>query len=194
MTEIDHHIPHRGFHMMADDERRKWQDPDVILREAGLKPGDTFVDVGCGAGYFTLPAVNIVGKTGFIYGVDINETAINNLKATADQRGVTNLKLLVAEAEDTVFCIACADIVFFGIDLHDFRDPAAVLENAQKMLKPGGKLVDLDWKKIPSPWGPPQNIRFDEAKARSLIETAGYKVESVKSSGPYHYLIVASRK
>jgi ubiquinone/menaquinone biosynthesis C-methylase UbiE len=194
MTEIDHHIPHRGFHMMADDERRKWQDPDVILREAGLKPGDTFVDVGCGAGYFTLPAVNIVGKTGFIYGVDINETAINNLKATADQRGITNLKLLVAEAEDTVFCIACADIVFFGIDLHDFRDPAAVLENAQKMLKPGGKLVDLDWKKIPSPWGPPQNIRFDEAKARSLIETAGYKVESVRSSGPYHYLIVASRK
>jgi ubiquinone/menaquinone biosynthesis C-methylase UbiE len=182
--------PH-SFHLMPDEERRKWQDPEIILREIGLKPGDTFVDIGCGSGYFALPAAGIVGETGFIYGVDINGNAVKNLQASARQRGIANIALVIAEAESTVFCSACADIVFFGIDLHDFRDPAAVLRNARKMLKPGGRLIDLDWQKVPSPWGPPQHIRFDEAKAQGIIKEAGFKIESVKPSGPYHYIITA---
>jgi len=52
-----------------DDEiRRKWQDPDVVLMEIGLKPDATFIDVGCGEGFFTLPAVRLVGEKGRVYG------------------------------------------------------------------------------------------------------------------------------
>jgi len=181
----------RGFCRMPDDERRKWQNPEAILMEIGLKAGDTFMDIGCGHGFFALPAAGIVGEAGLVYGVDTNRVAIKDLEDIARQKGIRNLKLRAAKAERTVFYEACADMIFFGIDLHDFQDPSKVLQNARKMIKPGGRLVDLDWKKEPSPWGPPLEIRFEEAKAQKLIEAADFNVESVKSIGPYHYLIIA---
>ena len=183
-----------GFPHMDESERRKWQDPEAILAEIGLKPGDTFVDIGCGEGFFALPAARVVGKKGTVYGVDIDRGAIERLKLSANKQALKNLILTVGEAETAVFCDRCADIAFLGIDLHDFSDPSAVLNNARKMLKPGGKLVDLDWKKEPSPFGPPLEIRFDEAKAKSLIENAGFRVESIKPNGVYHYLIIAKAR
>ena len=97
----------------------------------------------------------------------------------------------VGTAEDTVLCNACADIVFFGIVLHDFSDPALVLVNARKMLKPEGCLVDLDWKKESMDFGPPLDIRLSEERAIGLIEGAGFKVERQEETGQFHYIIVA---
>jgi hypothetical protein len=61
------------------------------------------------------------------------------------------------------------------------------------MLRPEGKLVDLDWKDQPMPVGPPPEKRFSVDKARNLIVSAGFRVVSVQDSGPYHYLIIATR-
>ena len=182
-------MSHKFFH--DETERRKWQDPEGILAEIGLKPGMTFVDIGCGNGFFALPAARIVGEEGKVYGVDVDSEFMGELKEKAAQEGMTNLSLTVGSAEETLLCEACADIVFFGIDLHDFKDPAKVLSNARKMLKSDGLLVDLDWKKEPMDIGPPLHIRFSEEEASNLIETAGFKIESMKEAGGYHYLITA---
>ncbi len=176
-----------------DPERRKWQDPDEILSSIGLVPGMVFVDMGCGDGYFALPAARVVGHRGKVYANDIDAAAVERLRQRAAQEGLGNLVAEAKEAEETVACEGCADVVFFGIDLHDFRDPAHVLANAKKMLRPGGKLVDLDWKDQPMPFGPPLEKRFSIDKARNLIESAGLRVVSVRDSGPYHYLIIATR-
>jgi len=90
---------------------------------------------------------------------------------------------VLGRAEDTVFCEACADIVFFGMVLHDFSDPAKVLRNAGRMLKADGRLVDLDWKKEPMELGPPTGIRFSEEEAIRRIEAARFRTEAVKDSG-----------
>ena len=98
---------------------------------------------------------------------------------------------MAAEAEETVFGDGCVDIVFYSIVLHDFHDPAKVLQNAKRMLKASGKVVDLDWKKKRMSFGPPEQIRFSEEKASRLIEAAGFKIQSVKDAGPYHYVVIA---
>jgi hypothetical protein len=59
------------------------------------------------------------------------------------------------------------------------------------MMKPSGLLVDLDWKKLEMSFGPPERIRFSEQQAQNLMEQAGFKVESVKEAGRYHYVITA---
>jgi ubiquinone/menaquinone biosynthesis C-methylase UbiE len=182
------------WHYIDETQRRQWQNPEDILSEAGLKPGHTFVDLGCGAGFFTIPAARIVGLKGKIYGVDAQQSSIDEIKKKASAEGLTNLDLTTAKAEETVLCQTCADIVFFGIVLHDFKDPAKVLSNAYQMLKPNGRLVDLDWKKINMSFGPPLSRRFDEAKASILIEQAGFRVETIKDSGQYHYHIIARLK
>jgi ubiquinone/menaquinone biosynthesis C-methylase UbiE len=173
------------------EERRNWQNPDVILASIGLKPGFTFLDIGCGDGFFAIPAAKIVGEKGVVYGLDNDEEAIDRLGERARAEGLLNLRLKVGEAEETVLCKGCADIVFFGIVLHDFDSAPKVLSNAKKMLKPDGRLVDLDWKKEPMSLGPPLRIRFSEAEAANLIEKVGLKIKTVNASEPYHYIIVA---
>jgi len=185
----------KGIRFPADDiERRKWMDPDTILSGIGLKAGLTFLDIGCGGGFFALPAARIVGPGGRVYGLDPDARAIAVLKAQAAREKLENLHLTVGRGEETVLCDKCADIVFFGIDLHDFQDPAMVLENARKMIKPSGRLVNLDWKKVDMRFGPPLEKRFNEHEAGTLIEAAGFSIESVAYSGPYHYLITAKLK
>lgn len=176
----------------ADDpERRKWQNPETILSMIGLGPGMVFVDIGCNQGYFALPAARRVGPEGRVYGVDINADAIEQLRVRANEDRLDNIVLKTGPAEDSVVCKKCADFVFFGIDLHDFRDPATVIGNAGQMLCPSGRLVDLDWKDEAMPFGPPPGIRFSIGKARSLIESRGFHIHSVQEAGPYHYLIMA---
>lgn len=174
-----------------EKERRRWQNPDSILADIGLRPGLTFVDVGCGDGFFALPAAKIVGKEGRVYAVDFDAQAISSLKEKALRSSLMNVEIRVGKAENTVFCESCADVVFFGIVLHDFDDPAKVLKNAARMIKPSGRLVDLDWKKKPMNFGPPENIRFSEEEAAKLIFKAGFKVEQRREAGPFHYVITA---
>jgi ubiquinone/menaquinone biosynthesis C-methylase UbiE len=180
-----------GHFFVEDAVRRRWHKPEVILKEIGLGSGMVFMDIGSGDGFFTIPAAGIVGKRGTVYAVDIDASAIERLKRKAAEKGLGNVNANVAAAEETIFCEGCADIVFYSIVLHDLKDPAKVLRNARRMLKPAGKLVDLDWKKKPTVFGPPVQIRFSEGQARALMENAGFKVESVRDAGRNHYLITA---
>ena len=171
--------------------RRKWHHPRITLEGIGLRSGMVFMDIGCGYGFFTIPAAQIVGENGKIYAVDIDDSAIDRLKSKAKEKGLTNISAKVGEAEEMVFCDECADIVFYSTVLHDFRDPAKVLRNAKRMLKPAGTLVDLDWKKKLTALGPPVRIRFSEEQAASLIRAAGFTIESVKAAGRNFYIVTA---
>jgi len=182
---------HRRFRH-DDEERRKRQDPESILAEIGLEPGMIFTDLGCGEGFFALPAARMVGEAGHVYALDINAESIEHLREAAAREGLDNVTAIAAAGEDQILCEECADIVFFGIVLHDFRDASVVLINARAMIKPTGRLINLDWKKEPTEMGPPVGIRFDEATASRLISEAGFQVESVRDMGPNHYLIEAT--
>jgi ubiquinone/menaquinone biosynthesis C-methylase UbiE len=169
-----------------------WQDAPAILAQIGLKPGDTLVDLGSGDGYFSIPAARMVGKSGMVYALDVSAEAISELKAAASAAGLNNIQTAVGEAENTLPCEGCADVVLMANVLHDFADPVAALKNARHMLKPGGRLADLDWKKDKDQLhGPPFAKRFDQEKATAMLNRAGFKVMSSALMGPFHYLLIA---
>jgi ubiquinone/menaquinone biosynthesis C-methylase UbiE len=183
------------WHFPEDEsERKKWQNPGNILPSIGLKRGSTFIDIGCGEGFFTIPAARIVGKSGVAYGLDVDQESIQTLKEKAKHEELDNLVLVVGDAERTMLCESCADIVFFANVLHDFNDPLKVLRNSKKMLKQKGLLADLDWKKKATEYGPPVNIRFNEEQAKELIEKGGFRIEATKEAGPFHYIITAKHR
>lgn len=185
---------HDHYFKADNAERREWQNPEAILAGIGLKPGLTFIDVGCGGGFFTLPAARIAGENGRVYGIDINADYINELRQLAAEEKLNNLNLTVGKAEEVVLCKVCADILFFGVVLHDFEDATRVIHNAGRMLKPGGQLFDLDWKKEQADRGPSFKKRFSQSYATKLLEAAGFVVEDIRPSGRYHYLISATKQ
>ena len=171
--------------------RRSWFNPEKILADAGLRQGMVFADIGCGDGFFAILAAEVVGKNGVVYAVDADASAIERLRNKVHEKGLANVEAVAGKAENMIFCQSCADIVFYSVVLHDFQDPEKVLENARQMLKPSGRLVDLDWKKKRTMKGPPIQIRFSEQQARQLIETAGFRIETIYDAGKDHYIIFA---
>ncbi|MGZ4922287.1 MAG: class I SAM-dependent methyltransferase, partial [Halobacteriota archaeon] len=142
---------HHSYH--NEKERRKWQNPEAILAKAGVQAGDVFIDLGCGFGFFALPAAKIVGQEGLVCGIDIDSEALEQLRERASNAGLRNVHVKTAQAEEVSLCNRCADIAFIGIALHDFKDPLKVLKNAKTALKPNGRLVNVDWKKESMPIG-----------------------------------------
>ena len=187
---MDQHHAHKFQY--DEKERRKRQNPEELLHAIGLKPGDVFMDIGSNDGFFTLPAAKMVGESGKVYAVDIDSDATNRLKEKTNAAWLTNILVQTGEAETTLFCKGCADIIFYGTVLHDFTDPLQVLHNAKAMLKPNGKIVNIDWKKKQTEMGPPMEIRFSEEQVSELIEKAGLRVTEIKDLSPNFYLITAA--
>ncbi|MGA2681359.1 MAG: class I SAM-dependent methyltransferase [Candidatus Bathyarchaeia archaeon] len=179
---------HGGF-ALDEATRRSWYNPEALLQD--LRADMIFIDVGCGDGFFSILAAKKVGEKGKVYAVDSDASAIEKLGGKAQAGGLRNIVSKVSSAEETVFCNGCADYVFFSMVLHDFADPTRVLQNARKMIKPTGKLIDLDWKKRKMHFGPPFKIRFSQDYASSLIRDAGFQIDGVIAAGNYHYVITA---
>ena len=181
---------HGGF-SLDEKVRRTWYNPEEILAKAGLKKGMVFADIGSGDGFFSLLAAGVVGTKGKIYAVDSDHRAISRLKMKAAELRLSNIHVVEGEAESTVLCRDCVDVVFFSMVLHDFYNPAKVLLNAKVMLKATSMLVDLDWKKMEMPFGPPVRIRFSEEKTQEMLRQVGFHVAKVEDTGPYHYVVTA---
>ena len=181
-------VCHGGF-SLDEATRRSWYNPDTILND--LQAGMTFVDVGCGDGFFSILAAKKVGATGKVFAVDIDPQAIEQLQNKAKAQSLENITAKVGAAEDAVFCNGCADMVFYSMDLHDFKDSSKVMHNARLMVKPQGIVVDLDWKKMSMPFGPPLSIRFSEQRVADLLRSEGFTVTEIRDVGPYHYIVTA---
>jgi ubiquinone/menaquinone biosynthesis C-methylase UbiE len=179
---------HGGF-ALDEATRRSWYNPEAILQN--LRLGMTFADIGCGDGFFTILAAKKVGQHGKVFAVDVDASAIQKLNKKAKAEGLNNVAAKIGRAEETIFCSECVDFLFYSMDLHDFDDPKKVLQNAKQMIKSGGQLIDLDWKKQEFPFGPPVRIKFSEEHASDLIKSAGFQIESIKNVGTYHYLVIA---
>ena len=80
-------------HKLDTAERRAEMPPEKTLLAAGLRPCDIFLDVGCGTGYFALPAVNIVGPKGRVYATDISPIMLAELRSKMAAAGVFNIEM-----------------------------------------------------------------------------------------------------
>jgi ubiquinone/menaquinone biosynthesis C-methylase UbiE len=117
-----------------------FKDPYKLLKAAGLKRGQKVLEVGCGPGFFTIPAAHIVGKEGLVYAVDVNPHAIERVRGKIVRGGIKNVVPLLANASDTGLPDQGVDIAFlFGLP-YIVGGREAVLSEIHRILKPTGIL------------------------------------------------------
>lgn len=117
-----------------------FRNPYKLLKAAGLKTGQKVLEVGCGPGFFTIPAAEIVGDSGLIYAVDVHPLAIKRVQKKIDEKRIKNVKPILANASDNKLPDQSIDLAFiFGL-----RYIAGGLENLilemNRVIKPGGAL------------------------------------------------------
>jgi SAM-dependent methyltransferase len=121
-----------------------------------------------------------------VIAIDADPAAIRRLSAL----GLSNVEAHVAEAEAYDYCRGCADVIFLGNVLHDFRDPRLALARMRRALKPTGVLADLDWVRAATEQGPPLEKRMPPERAARLMMDAGYDVTRKEPVGSTHYLLL----
>ena len=116
------------------------RDPYKALTAAGLKPGQRVLEVGCGPGFFTIPAAKMVGESGSICALDISPVAVKHVKQKIVAEGVTNVKVIVADAAKTGLPDQNFDLSFvFGL-AHPIGNMGKIWAELHRLLKPGGIL------------------------------------------------------
>jgi SAM-dependent methyltransferase len=116
------------------------RNPYKLLKAAGLEEGYKVLEVGCGPGFFTIPAARIVGDEGHVYAIDIHPRAVDRVKKKTEREALTNVTASCINASDTGLPGESVDLAFvFGL-----RYIAGGLENViaelHRVLKPGGIL------------------------------------------------------
>lgn len=177
--------------LLMGEERKRELDPFVFLRSNGLSPGMSIADIGCGPGFFTLPAAEIVGSTGKVYAVDIQEEMLEELKIRNPPQNVH----IVHSSENSIPVEdgAC-DMVFISFVFHEAEDKPLFLNELKRILKPNGRFLLLDWQKKVEDKGPPYEERIDITEVATLLQMAGFKVEETGPKGPSYYKVSAIKE
>jgi len=172
-------------------ERRASQDPVRLWRRVGLKAGDIVVDVGAGTGFYSFPAAAQVGPGGRVYAVDVSKELVDLVRERAAARHMPNVTSVLSTRSRIPIEDAVADVTILANVLHGI--PPRTVDEAIRLLRPGGRLVNVDWKKEPSPEGPPVRHRLSPNEASSALSARGLKPLDSFDLGPHHYVLVFER-
>ena len=124
--------------LMHDTFYTLFVDPNKLLKIAGLAQGQNVLEVGCGPGFFTVAAAEIVGISGRLHTLDINPAAVERVKEKVSRKGLANVEVKVANASDTHLPDNSIDVAFlFGI-IHSLKNIYPILEEIHRILSENG--------------------------------------------------------
>ncbi len=117
-----------------------FRDPYKSLNAAGLKPGQSVLEIGCGPGFFTVPAAKIVGEQGSVHTLDINPLAVERVRQKIKEAGVTNVRAILTGAAQTGLPARGFDLAFVFGFAHAIGGMENILTELHRLLKPAGIL------------------------------------------------------
>jgi ubiquinone/menaquinone biosynthesis C-methylase UbiE len=170
----------------------KFVNPSNLIAYSGIMPGSVVADLGCGAGFYAIPASQAVGDGGTVYAVDIVEDKLSATLSMAKHMGCKNVMVVKADLEKTLTGIpeGSCDLVIMASILHEIGSRDALIKNAYKILKTGGKVLAVEWKKQPSPLGPAMESRVAENQLEDEFIKMGLRKEKDIPADTYHYSVL----
>lgn len=181
---------------------RLWPTPGETLRRLGLTPGTTLAEIGCGNGYFALPAARIVDPAP-VYALDIDEALVAELTALAADKRIANLHPTHGDARSLAeYLPESVDVALLANTMHGVEDERELLEAIAEALRPAGRLVVLNWRALPletttvagEPRGPPTELRLSPAETETIVlDGSEFAPKERVDLPPYHYGLVFER-
>jgi ubiquinone/menaquinone biosynthesis C-methylase UbiE len=178
-----------GAGWLDREEREREEQPQKAISEFNLKPGMMIGDVGAGTGYYSIRMAKLVAPNGVVYANDIQPGMLEKLNVKAEAAHVANIVTVLGNDSDPKLPAGKLDLVILVDVYHEFSRPQRMLQNIKESLKPGGRLVLLEFRKEdPSvPIRAEHKMSVEEVKAEVLPE--GYAFEKVVDKLPWQHII-----
>lgn len=170
-----------------------FSDPRESVLRLKLREGMKVGDFGAGSGHYTRAAAAIVGHDGHVYAVDVQEDILKHLKLNTHERHARVIEGVWGDIEKlggSHLRDASLDAVIIANTLFQVENRFGLLKEVKRVLKPGGKLLVVDWSGSHGGMGPAPDKVVTEKEAEEFFITGGFnKAESFRA-GPHHYGII----
>jgi ubiquinone/menaquinone biosynthesis C-methylase UbiE len=160
--------------------------PKDVLSNLELKENLIAADFGCGSGGWVIPLAQKLEK-GRVFAIDILKDPLSSLESSCKEKNISNVKTIISDVEeDSTLKENSVNLVLLTNLLFQVEDRKKVLKEAKRILKKGGELLIVDWKKD-SKMGPEGKISSSEVKE---IAEEDFEFKKEINAGDYHYALL----
>jgi ubiquinone/menaquinone biosynthesis C-methylase UbiE len=178
-----------GADWLVRPEREQEEQPEAMLDALKIAPGSSVADVGAGVGYTSLKLARRVGTGGTVYSTDVQPEMLRMLAANALEAGVKNIKPVRCTATDPKLPEGQVDLILMVDVYHECANPEATLQGLRKALKPGGRLVLVEFRgEDPDVPIKPEH-KMTLAQVRRELEPQGFTFKESLEFLPWQHII-----
>jgi len=181
---------YQGADWLERAERDDEEAPDVALNVLKIAKGSAVADIGAGSGYITERLAARVGSTGRVYANDVQPQMLQMLARRLARKKITNVTLVQCKIDDPKLPGESVDLEIMVDVYHEFSRPQAMLRRLREALKPGGRMVLLEYRKEDPaiPIRPEHKMSVSEAKLE--VEAEGFTLAKVDESLPRQHILI----
>jgi ubiquinone/menaquinone biosynthesis C-methylase UbiE len=174
-----------------DPTRDAWQKPAEVMQALEIRRGMCVADLGAGTGYFSRYLSAAVGEGGTVFAVDTEPNLIVHLRERAEREQAPNVVPILASADNPRLPAGMVDLVLIVDTVHHIDDRVDYVRRLRRVLKSGGRVVVIDFKKDADiPVGPPAAHRLARSQVVEEFQSAGYQLIASPQVLPYQYLLI----
>lgn len=145
--EIAHVMGHQAAGWLERPGREEEERTDLLIEALKLQPGETVADLGAGTGYIAERMARKVGPQGLVYAVDIQQEMLDLLERKMRLKGLLNIKPVLGQLTDPQLPAAAVDLIIMVDVYHELDHPYEMTQAMIRALKPGGRLVFVEFRK-----------------------------------------------
>ena len=171
-------------------EREEKLHPKALLQSFGLQAGNFMADIGCGPGFFTIPAAEIVGPNGKVYAADVQSDMIAAIMTRVADLGLHQVEIRKTSETEVSLPERSLHLILIAFMLHEMSQRSLYLHRLRHALRSDGRIVILEWEKIPTEVGPPLEDRLTPEELTADVRAAGFRVAEQRQISPEHYALI----
>jgi len=167
-------------------------DSSKALGIMAVKHNSSFLDLACGTGKYSLEIAQDIGPKGTVYAIDLWQEGIEALNREIDTHSIKNIKTIFADIRNKLpLENNSIDSCLMATILHDLSksDQKSTVQEAARLVTPGGMLNIIEFKKIDKGPGPPVNIRMGVEDIEELVSQYGFIRVAEYEVGEFNYLV-----
>lgn len=175
------------------ESREVFAQREAILKAIKLKPTDVVADIGAGTGLFTRLFATNLGPEGRVIAVDIAQKFLDHIEVTCRERSIRNVETLLCKDDSTELPPESVDVAYICDTYHHFEFPIKTMTSLRKALKPGGRVIVVDFKRIEgesTEWTINHVRAGQEVFEKEIIEAGFRKVDEIKDLLKENYMVV----
>jgi len=179
-----------GAAWLERSERESEERPSLAVRLLRLKPGQTVADIGAGSGYYTELLARAVGPSGRVYATDIQPEMIRLLEQRIQRKRLAHVQAVLASETDPRLPPESLDLALLVDVYHELACPQQMLRRLRESLKPGGRLVLIEFRKEDPSVPIREEHKMSIAEARAEVEPEGFVFDRVLNDLPWQHILI----